>query len=127
MQVLLQSGDLRRMDEYISAYWRRHKVALGRGGGGPKAIDEQTGSGLATRDLIKASASIFIVLGAAGFFVSALGAIMFLLQGSSAGITLALLVALFGIVSAAGTVLTGGACYLLASIDERIQRLTERP
>lgn len=78
------------------------------------------------RSVIRASASLFIVLGAVTAAVSALVAIAAVLRGAASPYAsypevIGLVVALGGMVSGASIVLVGGTAYLLSSIDARIE------
>lgn len=78
------------------------------------------------RSIIRASASLFIVLGAVTAAVSALIAVTGVLRGAASPYAsypevIGLVVALGGMVSGASIVLVGGAAYLLSSIDARIE------
>jgi len=73
------------------------------------------------RGLIQFSAAIFIVLGVIVFVIAAfiaLGAWSSSYGGAGAGF----LAALIGTATGASVVLVGGTAYLLASIDEKLER-----
>ena len=79
------------------------------------------------RGLIKASASVFILLGAATFAVAGLAALKGISEGAASESAnfpamIGLIVSLGGLLGGASLVLVGGTAYLLSSIDERIER-----
>lgn len=78
------------------------------------------------RGLIKASASVFIGLGAITFVIAGLVAFEAFSEGAASPSAnfpamIGLIVALGGLVAGASVVLVGGTAYLLSSIDERIE------
>jgi hypothetical protein len=78
------------------------------------------------RELIKLSASLFIVLGVLTFLLAGFVALQAFSDGaSSADATfpqiVGLVVALAGLVAGASIVLVGGTAYLLPSIDHRLE------
>lgn len=79
------------------------------------------------RGLIKASASVFILLGAATFTVAVAAALKAVSQGAASETAtypeiIGFIIALGGLLGGASLVLIGGTAYLLSSIDERIER-----
>jgi|GEM_PF-3965598 len=79
------------------------------------------------RGLIKASASVFILLGAATFAVAGLAALKAVSEGATSETAtypamIGFIVALGGLLGGASLVLVGGTAYLLSSIDQRIER-----
>jgi hypothetical protein len=74
------------------------------------------------RGIIKASATVFIVLSAVVLLITILTAAFGMQESVQVGLTIFVV----GFVSAASFVLVGGACYLLASIDARLERLEAR-
>jgi hypothetical protein len=78
------------------------------------------------RSIIRASATLFIVLGAGVAAVGSLVATTAVLRGAASPYAsypeiIGLIVALAAMVSGASIVLVGGTAYLLASIDARIE------
>jgi hypothetical protein len=83
------------------------------------------------RQLIKASASLFIVIGGVvvvGGVLAAAGAFMTGAASPDANFPqmIGFIVALAGAVSGSSIVLVGGTAYLLATIDERIETAIKR-
>lgn len=83
------------------------------------------------RALIKASAGLFIVVGALVALVATLGATAAFANGAASPYAnyvemMGLIVALGGAVAGASIVLVGGTAYLLSSIDERIEQAIKR-
>jgi hypothetical protein len=78
------------------------------------------------RSIIRASATLFIVLGAGVAAFSSLVSTTAVLRGAASPYAsypevIGLIVALAGMVSGASIVLVGGTAYLLSSIDARIE------
>ena len=84
------------------------------------------------RGLIKTSAGLFIVLGGLVAGLGLLLAAAAFTRGAASPYAsypelLSFIVALGGALSGCSIVLVGGTAYLLASIDERIERATKTP
>lgn len=84
------------------------------------------------RGLIKTSARLFIMLGAATAVCGVAFAIFAFMKGATSPYAsypelVGFLIAAAGAVSGASIVLVGGTAYLLSTIDERIEHVTKRP